>query len=296
MTRPAVPAEALVLHALAADAPPGPPPALESCSLCGGPPRLCGGLPRRSGAVATPNELRRPTGIRRVYGALLLTPTPASRWGGSLLRMGRLVVAGRPRRRGFADVAAEHAPLLRTPHLSSLPVSPPSPTSSTRTLIGSWELRELVDLAFWQGSLSPWLVYSSSSASGPRSRRLDKVRVFPVFAVRCEKCWGTNARGSPPAAFRARRHLRPGHPLPGLRGSPDAPAPGREIVRPPSGRPLRRRGLRRPLPVHGARGLRARPRGALPGGQGRPGPGRGGGGGHGPPPQAHGFRRWSTPL
>ncbi len=239
MTRPTMPGEGLVLHALAADAPQGngPPPAIESCSLCGGPPRLCGGLLRCSGAVATPNELRWLTGIRCVYGALLLTPTPASRWGGSLLRMGRLVVAGSIPPAGIADVAAEHAPLFRTPHLSSVPVSRAVAYLEHEDLDRLWELRELVDLAVQESSLSPWLDDLLVGVRAALATPLDRVRVFPVFAVRCEKCWGTDARGPRRRLFEHVETYDQAIRCPGCGEVPTHPLPGVKIGEPhPVGR------------------------------------------------------------
>src|SRR5580704_15098956 len=87
------------------------PEAIESCTLSGGPPRLRGSLNRCSGGGSTLLELRWLTAIRTVYGCLLLTGTPAAVWGGSLLRMGRLVTRGTTPPAGIADVAAEHVPV-----------------------------------------------------------------------------------------------------------------------------------------------------------------------------------------
>ncbi len=238
MKRPTVPTSSLVLHAVAADAPPssGPPTAVERCSLCGGPPRLCGGILRCAGAVATPNELRWLTGIRCVYGALLLTPTPASCWGGALLRMGRLVVAGSTPPAGIVEVAVEHAPLFRTPH-ASRPVPLALAYLQHEDLDRLWELRELVDLAFGEDSLSPWLDDLLVGVRAALATPLDKMRVFPVFAVRCERCWGTHARGSRQRLFEHVDTYDEAIRCPGCGEVPRHPLPGVKIGEPhPVGR------------------------------------------------------------
>jgi hypothetical protein len=234
MNRPTVPTSSLVLHAVAADAPQSNGP--ERCSLCGGPPRLCGGTLRCSGAVATHNELRWLTGIRCVYGALLLTPTPASRWGGSLLRMGRLVVAGSTPPARVVEVAADHAPLFRTP-VSRRPVPLALAYLEHEDLDRLWELRELVDLAFREGSLSPWLDDLLVGVRAALATPLDKMRVFPVFAVRCEKCWGPDARGPRRRLFEHVDTYDQAIRCPGCGEVPTHPLPGVKIGEPhPVGR------------------------------------------------------------
>src|SRR5215470_5505858 len=131
------------------------PGALESCTLCGGPPRLCGSIHRCSGGGATPLDLRWLTAIRTVYGCLLLTGTPAAVWGGSLLRMGRLVTQGTHPPTGIAEVAAEHAPLGAG--ADALPASLALAYVEHEDLDRLWNLRELLDGVCREGRLAPWL-------------------------------------------------------------------------------------------------------------------------------------------
>ena len=164
--------------------------ALASCSLCGGPPRLCGGFLRCSGGVSTPDDLRWLTGIRATYAGLLLTPTPAALWGGCLLRMGRLVVAGTVPPAGLVDLAAEHAPL------GALAESALAATLAAGYLHQDdhdqlWRLREIVDAGFLERGLSPWLADLWIGVAAALQTPLEP-KAYPLFAVQCEACWGTD--------------------------------------------------------------------------------------------------------
>jgi hypothetical protein len=151
--------------------------------------------------------------------------------------MGRLVVAGSIPPAGIADVAAEHAPLFRTPHLSSVPVSRAVAYLEHEDLDRLWELRELVDLAVQESSLSPWLDDLLVGVRAALATPLDRVRVFPVFAVRCEKCWGTDARGPRRRLFEHVETYDQAIRCPGCGEVPTHPLPGVKIGEPhPVGR------------------------------------------------------------
>jgi hypothetical protein len=151
--------------------------------------------------------------------------------------MGRLVVAGSTPPPGLADVAAEQAPLFRIAHFSNLPVSPALAYLEHEDLDRLWEVRELVDLAFREGSLSPWLDDLLVGVRAALATPLDKVRVFPVFAVRCERCWGTDARGSRRRLFEHVDTYDEAIRCPGCGEVPPHPLPGVKIGEPhPVGR------------------------------------------------------------
>jgi hypothetical protein len=142
--------------------------------------------------------------------------------------MGRLVVAGSTPPSGVVAVAAEHAPFFRAPYFSHGPVLLALAYLEHENLDRLWELREVVDLAFREGSLSPWIDDLLVGVRAALATPLDKKRVFPVFAVCCETCWGTSARGPRRRLF---EHVDtydqaircpgcgevPTHPLPGVR-------------------------------------------------------------------------------
>jgi hypothetical protein len=151
--------------------------------------------------------------------------------------MGRLVVAGSTPPAGIVEVTAAHAPLFRTPHASRRPVPLGLAYLQHEDLDRLWELRELVDLAFRDGSLSPWLDDLLVGVRAALATPLDKMRVFPVFAVRCEACWGTHARGSRQRLFEHVDTYDEAIRCPGCGEVPRHPLPGVKIGEPhPVGR------------------------------------------------------------
>jgi len=211
-----------------------PPVSLASCTLCGGPPRLCGNVTRCSGGASTPLGLRWLTAIRAVYGCLLLTGTPGAVWGGSLLRMGRLVTRGTTPPAGITDIAAEHASLGASE--GALPASLALAYLEHDDLERLWDLRELLGEVSRDGRLAPWLddlwVGVRAALATPLAPK-----AFPLFAVRCERCWGEDESGARRPLYRHVDTYDQAIRCPGCGEIPKHPLPGVTIGQPhPVGR------------------------------------------------------------
>jgi hypothetical protein len=211
-----------------------PPVSLESCTLCGGPPRLCGSFNRCSGGGSTPLDLRWLTGIRAVYGCLLLTGTPGAVWGGSLLRMGRLVTRGTTPPAGIIELAAEHA--SHGADAGAFPASLALAYLEHEDLDRLWDLRELLDEVSRNGRLAPWLddlwVGVRAAVATPLTPK-----AFSLFAVRCEGCWRDAESGARPALYRHVDTYDQAIRCPGCGDIPKHPLPGVKIGEPhPVGR------------------------------------------------------------
>lgn len=153
----------------------------EPCRLCGGPRRLCGGSRRCAGGGSIAHDLRWLTAIRATYAGLLLTPTPASLWGGALLRLAGLVIRGRPPSgstvlAALADpgaaVSARQAERLAVAYLEQGDLG---------------QLRQL-DAALRDRELAPWLEDLWSEGVRAALATPLEARRFDLFAVACEAC------------------------------------------------------------------------------------------------------------
>jgi hypothetical protein len=137
------------------------------------------------------------TGIRCVYGALFLLGTPAMVWSGSLLRLGRLVVAGTRPPSGVVDVAAARVPLaleVDGAYAASLAIG----YLTQEDLDQLWDLKTLVVEAARARTIDPWVDDLWVAVRAALATPLEP-NAFPLFAVRCQDCWKPGAgRKLPP--------------------------------------------------------------------------------------------------
>jgi hypothetical protein len=157
------------------------------------------------------------TAIRSVYGGLLLTPTPAALWGGTLVRLAQFVCGDKPAPANLVALAAEHAD----------PDSGFSPTGAAELALaflqtGDAKHLQVLGPAFSARSLAPWLTDLWVGVRAALSCPLDRA-TWPLFAVACPSCAGQNRAllvdiGTYDEAIRCpHRDLVPAHPLPGVR-------------------------------------------------------------------------------
>jgi hypothetical protein len=201
------------------------------CSLCGGPQVLCGGTNAArtacTGGAASLDDVRWLTAIRATYVGLLLTGSVATAWGGTLLRLARLVVGDTRPSTGLLQVAAQHAPLGRSVD-NELTASLAMGYAGSEDLVQLDGLRSHVGRVWRAQGLAPWVselyvVAYTAARTTPLAPQ-----PIPLFAVRCARCWQKVAhkvpRERPPLIVAADRFdlaIRcpgckeiPGHPLP----------------------------------------------------------------------------------
>jgi hypothetical protein len=201
------------------------------CSLCGGPQVLCGGTSAArtacTGGAGSLDDVRWLTAIRATYVGLLLTGSVATAWGGTLLRLARLVVGDTRPSTGLLQVAAEHAPLGRSVD-NELTASLAMGYAGSEDLVQLDGLRSHVGRVWRARGLAPWVselyvVAYTAARTTPLAPQ-----PIPLFAVRCAQCWQKAAhrapRKRPPLIVAADRFdlaIRcpgckeiPGHPLP----------------------------------------------------------------------------------
>jgi hypothetical protein len=193
------------------------PVPLEICPFCAGPARLCGGTRFCAGGPTTAEELRWLTAIRSVYGALLLTPTPAALWGGTLLRLAKILVADRDRQppSRILELAARSAPVERgsdgeRPALLAL---------------GYLQRDDLGELHALRGIVrdvapAPWLAHLWIGVRAAVASPLER-KTFDLLAVACFQCAdeadAVQDVSAYDAAIRCPQCGRvPEHPLPGV--------------------------------------------------------------------------------
>jgi hypothetical protein len=152
------------------------------CPACAGPVRICGGTQRCTTGALDPSEQRWVTAIRLVYVGVCLTSTPASLWGGAMLRLAKRMADTPLSEPRAISLAVEHAdPGEDAARCASLALHYLGQRAAERGPMSEHSAaRELYSL-LRPRTAARWLHAAVATPLGERVR-------FPLFTVLCARC------------------------------------------------------------------------------------------------------------
>lgn len=150
------------------------------CLICGGPARLCGGASFCAGGPKSKRERRWLVAVRAVYAGLLLTTTPAALWGGTLLRLARLLAHGEPPPR-ILRVAAEYA----DPECA---LAPTDAATFALAYLQHGDISSLQKLRPLRDARAPWLAVLCALGRRAALTTPLEAKGYALIAVACDAC------------------------------------------------------------------------------------------------------------